>query len=160
MYNYVFVIGEPEETAYGEAYGEEDIGYGLPGGCDYIAEVPLKDVPKDDLFGALSPVLDRSEDRINVRIRTRDVREYLLNRIDRARSALQSLREHVAAQPDDVCAFYRASSALRDPLDLRIQYDDLQDDVTSWLYEMLVRTERTAEEDISFSITQAFQYRY
>jgi len=90
----------------------------------------------------------------------KEVREYLLDRIDGASFLLQELKKEIQAGAHDSLSLFYAASALRDPFDLRIQDGDIQYDATSWLYKKLVEANRNAEDSIVFEIVQVFDYHY
>lgn len=164
MHSYVLVVDSPynEETGNGihPHYDEEDIYSGLPAGCDYADEIDLDDLENDDIFGELSPRITRSLGRIDVLLSVKEVREYLLDRIDGASFLLQELKKEIQAGAHDSLSLFYAASALRDPFDLRIQDGDIQYDATSWLYKKLVEANRNAEDSIVFEIVQVFDYHY
>lgn len=164
MHSTVYVIDDLDHTRY----DEDAIFSGLPADCDYTKEVPLSEIREDDIrsmFGNIEPVITRNVDQdlfdvqFDVTIKTEKVREYLLAVTLYTKRLLDRFASSLIGKDGKSVSFYRAANALRDPYGLRIM-DESQDDLHTWLTEKLAEADREEEELISFTIVQAFEYRY
>lgn len=159
MHSSVFVVKNDLDDG---PYCSTCILAGLPADCEYATEVPLDDVKVEaiaEMFTDMEPIVVKNGAQFNVTIKTEKVREYLLAVTLYTKCLLDRFASSLIGKDGKSVPFYRAANALRDPYGLRIM-DESQDDLHAWLTEKLAEADREEEEFISFTIVQAFEYRY
>lgn len=159
MHSSVFVVKNDWDDG---PYCSESISAGLPADCEYATEVPLDNVKVEaiaEMFQDMEPVVIKHGAQFDVTIKTEMVRKYLLAVTLYTKCLLDRFASSLIGKDGKSVSFYRAANALRDPYGLRI-VDESQDDLHAWLTEKLAEADREEKEFISFTIVQAFEYRF
>lgn len=154
----VYVIDDLDHTRY----AEDAIFPGLPVGCYHITEVPFSKIREDDIrdmLGNMEPAITRNGDQFDVQLKTKKVREYLTGIAKCVRAKMLLCESALTDKTGVYAEFFRAAENLRDQYGFRIM-DGYQDDLHAWLIDKLTNADREEQESISFTIVQAFEYRY
>lgn len=159
MHSSVFVVKNDWDDG---PYCSKSISAGLPADCEYATEIPLDNVKAEaiaEMFQDMEPVVVKNGAQFDVTIKTEMVRKYLLAVTLYTKRLLDRFASSLIGKAGKSAPFYRAANALRDPYGLRIM-DESQDDLHTWLTEKLAEADREEKEFISFTVVQAFEYRF